>query len=113
MVAREAGGARRYYHADRLSTRVITDGSGIVVGTQDHLAFGEDASSGETEKHRFTSYERDVEASSDYAVNRQYQNTIGNIGGPVGGNMPGYIHSHLVFFKNGVRTDPRKIFCGK
>jgi RHS repeat-associated protein len=68
----------RYYHPDRLSTRMITDGSGAVVGTQDHLPFGEDAGVvGENEKHRFTNYERDAESGTDYAVNRQYSNNTG------------------------------------
>jgi RHS repeat-associated protein len=39
----------------------------------DHLPFGEDAGVvGESEKHRFTSYERDAESGTDYAINRQY-----------------------------------------
>jgi RHS repeat-associated protein len=68
----------RYYHPDRLSTRMITDESGGVAGTQDHLPFGEDAGvTGENEKHRFTNYERDAESGTDYAVNRQYANSTG------------------------------------
>jgi RHS repeat-associated protein len=68
----------RYYHPDRLSTRMITDSMGAVVGTQDHLPFGEDAGvTGENEKHRFTNYERDAESGTDYAVNRQYANSTG------------------------------------
>jgi YD repeat-containing protein len=35
------GGGIRYYLADRLSTRMVLNGSGAVLGTQDHLAFGE------------------------------------------------------------------------
>jgi RHS repeat-associated protein len=73
----ERGGAAtpasgtRYYHPDRLSTRVITDGAGAVVGTTDHLPFGEEAGvSGAEEKHKFTTYERD--GALDYAVNRHY-----------------------------------------
>jgi RHS repeat-associated protein len=67
-------GGRRYYHSDRLSTRLITDGTaGAVLGTQDHLPFGEDAgTNGSSEKHRFTNYERDVESGTDYAINRQH-----------------------------------------
>jgi RHS repeat-associated protein len=68
----------RYYHPDRLSTRMITDSMGAVVGTQDHLPFGEDAGVvGENEKHRFTNYERDAESGTDYAVNRQYSTSTG------------------------------------
>jgi RHS repeat-associated protein len=52
---------------------MITDGNGAFKGTQDHLPFGEEAgTSGVTEKHRFTNYERDGESASDYAINRQY-----------------------------------------
>jgi len=41
----------RYFLQDRLSTRVITDASGTLVGREDHLPFGEDSGtgSGETE----------------------------------------------------------------
>ncbi len=61
----------RYYHQDRLSTRVITDSAGAVVGTTNHLPFGEEIGvSGAEEKHKFTSYERD--GALDYAVNRHY-----------------------------------------
>lgn len=79
LVARDQAGVMRYFHSDRLSTRLITDGSGTVVGTMDHYPFGEDVltGSGETEKHRFTSYERDAESATDYAVNRQHQNATG------------------------------------
>jgi RHS repeat-associated protein len=62
----------RYYHQDRLSTRVITDGAGAVVGTMEHLPFGEEiGGSDEREKHKFTTYERDG-TGLDYAVNRHY-----------------------------------------
>jgi RHS repeat-associated protein len=61
----------RYYHQDQLSTRFITNSDGAVVGTMDHLSFGEDAGgSGESEKHKFTTYVRDQ--TLDYAVNRYY-----------------------------------------
>jgi RHS repeat-associated protein len=62
-----------YYLADRLSNRMITDTNGAFKGTQDHLPFGEEGgTSGTSEKHRFTNYERDGESGTDYAVNRQY-----------------------------------------
>jgi RHS repeat-associated protein len=61
----------RYYHQDRLSTRIITGNAGAVVGTTDQLPFGEEIGvSGAGEKHKFTSYERD--GALDYAVNRHY-----------------------------------------
>jgi RHS repeat-associated protein len=78
-TAPQASGELRYYLADRLSTRLTTDNNGNVVGRQDHQPFGEDglSSAGAVEKHRFTSYERDGETNTDYAINRQYSHTIG------------------------------------
>jgi len=35
---------------------------------------------------------------------------IGNIGG-LGGDSPGYNHSHIKVYLNGKLTDPRKVFC--
>jgi RHS repeat-associated protein len=62
----------RYYHQGHLSTRIMTNGAGAVVGTTDHLPFGEEIGvSGEGEKHKFTTYERDT-TGLDYAVNRHY-----------------------------------------
>jgi RHS repeat-associated protein len=116
MVAREQGGAMRYYHADRLSTRLITDGAGNVVSTQDHMPFGEDAgATGESSKHRFTSYERDSETGTDYAVNRQHQNAngrfmqpdpiSGNIGNPQSLNRYSYVQNDPVNL-----VDPEGLF---
>jgi RHS repeat-associated protein len=57
---------------------MITDAGGNMRGTMSHRPFGEDlGSSGETEKHRFTTYERDSETGTDYAINRQYSTTTG------------------------------------
>ncbi|MEK6301802.1 MAG: RHS repeat-associated core domain-containing protein [Acidobacteriota bacterium] len=68
----------RYFLSDRLSTRITLDTSGNVVGRQAHLPFGEDfGESGTQEKHHLTGYERDSESGTDYAVNRQYAQTIG------------------------------------
>src|SRR5262245_3206921 len=48
-------------------------------GAEDQLPFGEDplTGTGENEKHRFTTYERDSESGTDYAINRQHQFTNG------------------------------------
>jgi RHS repeat-associated protein len=74
MVAKEEGGGTYYIHQDRVSMRIMTNQYGGRYGTQDHLPFGEDASTfGGTDKRRFTTYERDTESNTDYAVNRQYQ----------------------------------------
>ncbi|MEK6410029.1 MAG: RHS repeat-associated core domain-containing protein, partial [Acidobacteriota bacterium] len=75
--------SERYYLSDRLSTRVVLDGLGNVIGRQAHLPFGEDfAESGSQEKHHFTSYEWDGEAGTDYAVNRQYSQSNGRFNRP-------------------------------
>ncbi len=67
---RESEGTR-FYHSDRLSNRMITDGNGVVKGTMDNLPFGEYSGLvGEVEKHRFTSYECNSGSGSDYAINR-------------------------------------------
>ncbi len=96
MVARDQGGVVRYFHQDRLSTRLITDGNGTVVGTEDHLPFGEDlAVTGESEKHRFTTYERDSESGSDYAINRQHSYSTGR-----------FLQPDII---NGTITDPQSL----
>jgi RHS repeat-associated protein len=62
----------RYYHQDRLSPRFITNSSGVVVGTTDHLPFGEEIGGiGEQGKYNFTTYEKD-NTGLHYAVNRYY-----------------------------------------
>jgi RHS repeat-associated protein len=74
-----------YYHPDQLSTRLITDGSATVVGTEDVMPFGEDpgnpplgtSGAGLSDKHRFTNYERDAETGVDYAMNRHYVSSNG------------------------------------
>lgn len=80
MVAREQSGSRVYFLYDRLSARAtITDGvGGSIQGRQSHLPFGEELNAtGTTDKHRFTSYERDSETGMDYAVNRGYSQSVG------------------------------------
>jgi RHS repeat-associated protein len=83
MIAREQAG-RVFFLQDRLSVRAtITDGQGGIQGRQAHLPFGEPfGTSGTQDKHRFTSYERDGESASDYAVNRQYSENIGRFNRP-------------------------------
>jgi RHS repeat-associated protein len=83
MIASIASGVTRYYLADRLSARVTLDTAGNIVGRQSHLPFGEELNaSGTTDKHRFTSYERDSETGTDYAINRQYAQSIGRFTRP-------------------------------
>jgi RHS repeat-associated protein len=83
MIAKVEAGVTRYYLSDRLSVRVMMDGSGNVLGRQWHLPFGEDfAESGSQQKQHFTSYERDAESGTDYAVNRQYHQGGGRFNRP-------------------------------
>ena len=78
MIATVSGGTSQYFLSDRLSMRLVLDGSGNVLGRQAHLPFGNDfGESGTQEKHHFTSYERDGESGTDYAVNRQYSQSLG------------------------------------
>lgn len=68
-----------YLLSDRLSTRLELNISGTVKGRQGHLPFGEDfAETGpQQEKHHFTSYERDSQTGTDYAMNRTYSFGVG------------------------------------
>jgi RHS repeat-associated protein len=78
IIAKLSSGVTQYFLGDRLSVRLMLDASGNVIGGLGHLPFGEDfAGSGLQEKHHFTSYERDAESSTDYAVNRQYAQSAG------------------------------------
>jgi RHS repeat-associated protein len=83
MVAKSTASGLRYILNDRLSARLVLDQSGTVIGRQAHLPFGEEiGTTGEADKHRFISYERDSETNTDYAVNRQYEQTIGRFNRP-------------------------------
>jgi len=68
-----------YLLSDQLSVRLILNSSAAVKGQQGHLPFGEDF--GETgtqqQKQHFTSYERDPQSGTDYAVNRAYSFGVG------------------------------------
>jgi RHS repeat-associated protein len=78
MIANVSGGTTQYLLSDRLSVRMTLNSSGSMLGRQAHLPFGEDfGGSGTQEKHHFTSYERDAESGTDYAVNRQYAQSVG------------------------------------
>jgi RHS repeat-associated protein len=78
IYAKVASSTTTYLLSDRLSTRLALNTSGTVIGRQAHLPFGEDfGESGTQEKRHFTSYERDSESGTDYAVNRQHAGSIG------------------------------------
>gem|GEM_PF-6532799 len=99
----------RYYHQDRLSTaRIITDGAGNVKGTTDHLPFGEEIGfTGESEKHKFTTYERDG-TGLDYAVNRHYDPRQGrfNQADPLGMGAASLADPQSLNLYNYVENDP-------
>jgi hypothetical protein len=80
LISKEDG-SRKFLLNDRLSVRaIITDDNGGIQGIQSQLPFGEGlVATGQTEKHQFTSYERDNETLTDQAVNRQYSQTSGFI----------------------------------
>ena len=91
MIAKVASGSTQYFLSDRLSIRLVLDASGLVVGRQGHLPFGEDfGESGSQEKHHFTSYERDGESGTDNALHRQYMAYTGrfNRPDPLGASAP-------------------------
>jgi RHS repeat-associated protein len=74
----KTGGSTQVLLSDPLSMRLALSDVGVVAGRQGHLPFGEDfAESGSQEKHHFTSYESDSESSTNYAVNRQYSQSVG------------------------------------
>jgi RHS repeat-associated protein len=83
LLSKIGFGVVNWYVSDQLSARLVLDGSGNVIGRQAHLPFGEDfGESGAQEKHHFTSYERDGETGTDYAVNRQYSQIVGRFNRP-------------------------------
>ena len=106
------GSTASYFLSDRLSVRLSLDASGNVVGRQGHLPFGEDfAESGTQQKQHFTSYERDSETGTDYAVNRQYNQSVGRFNrvDPVQGSisMPQSLNRYTYTQNNPISyTDP-------
>ena len=77
-VGQQYSTGTRYYLSDIWSTRLVLDSSGNVLGRQAHLPFGDEfAESGTQEKHHFTSYETESETGTDYALNRQYSQSVG------------------------------------
>ncbi|HWX39559.1 MAG TPA: RHS repeat-associated core domain-containing protein [Blastocatellia bacterium] len=71
-------GSMTFLLGDRLSTRLSVSTSGVVLGRQATLPFGEEfGESGTQEKHHFTSFESDSETGTDYAVNREHSQAAG------------------------------------
>jgi RHS repeat-associated protein len=72
------GSSRRYYHPDRLGTRLVSDTSGTPITQGDYLnlPFGTTIA-GATDTRRFTSYDRSAMTGQDNAVNRTYSSGHG------------------------------------
>jgi RHS repeat-associated protein len=82
-IAKITGGVFQYLLCDRLSNRLVLDASGTVTGREGHLPFGEDfGETGTQENHHFTTYERDGETATDYAINREYAQALGRFTRP-------------------------------
>jgi RHS repeat-associated protein len=78
MLVSIVGGTPYHLLSDPLSVRLSLNATGAVKGRQAHLSFGEDfAESGTQQKQHFTSYERDGQSGTDYALNRHYAAAIG------------------------------------
>lgn len=78
LIASMGGGILKWYLSDRLSTRLILDNNGNILGRQGHLPYGEEiVGTGDQQKRHFTSYDRDTESGLDYAVNRYYGQYVG------------------------------------
>jgi len=75
---KKTGATTQAFLSSIFSMRLTLSSIGAVAGRQSHLPFGEDfAESGAQQKQHFTSYERDSETATDYAVNRQYNQGVG------------------------------------
>jgi RHS repeat-associated protein len=117
MIAKIASDTTQYFLNDRLSARLVLDGSGSVIGRQGHLPFGEDfGESGTQEKHHFTTYESDGESGTDYAVNRQYSQSTGRYNRPdplPGSKKNPQSLNRYAYVKNEPinKTDPLGLFC--
>ncbi len=78
IIAKVVSGTTQYFLSDRLSARLVVDTNGNLSGRMAHLPFGEDfGESGTQEKHHLTSYERDSEVGTDYALNRVSSPVLG------------------------------------
>ena len=76
-------GTTTYFHQDHLSTRVLTNVNGTVVGELGHYPFGEKwYETGTTTKQKFTTYELDSETGNDYTTGRMYASALGRFLSP-------------------------------
>jgi RHS repeat-associated protein len=79
LATSELTGGTKYYHPDRLGTRIVSDASsGSITTSQTNLPYGTALeTSGTSLARRFTSYDRSVNSGMDYAVNRFYNSAQG------------------------------------
>jgi RHS repeat-associated protein len=83
LLAEIQSGVTTYFNADQLSTRLVTDLNGNVLGQRGHYPFGETwYETGTITKWKFTSYERDAESANDYAIARSFVNRFGRFSSP-------------------------------
>jgi RHS repeat-associated protein len=82
MIAKIAGSTTTYYHNDHLSNRVVTNSSGTVVEQLGHMPYGESWYDTGSEKHKFTTYERDAESGNDFAMARYDVSRLGRFASP-------------------------------
>jgi|GEM_PF-1941889 len=77
------GSTTNYYSRDHLSLRFMSDSSGnVIAGSQNaHYPFGEPWVSN-SDKEKFTTYQRASEAEGDYAMMRQYLARCGRFSSP-------------------------------
>lgn len=99
----------RYYHPDRLGTRLITNNADNTSGQQSNLPFGtalDAALPGMT--RRFTSYERSGTSLLDYAVNRNYDSRQGRFTqvDPIGMNAVNLLNPQSLNMYAYVGNDP-------
>jgi RHS repeat-associated protein len=72
-----------YFQPDHLSTRLLTDSGGNVVGQQGHYPYGELwYPQNSITNWQFTSYQRDNESQNDYALMRSYVNRLARFSSP-------------------------------
>src|SRR6266487_4468738 len=74
LLAKIDSSGTRYYHPDHLSNRLVTDSGGNTSTQLGHFPFGESWYNSSNDKLLFTTYDRDSESTTDYAMARTYLN---------------------------------------
>jgi RHS repeat-associated protein len=82
LLAKADSTGVKYYHRDHLSNRLVTDSSGNIAAQLGHFPFGESWYNATNDKLLFSSYERDSESGSDYAVARYDVSRLGRFSSP-------------------------------